>query len=133
MAKTKESPSKGAGNPSKNLQKVSKAKHRDVNARMIIESLNQSGPSKDGKPGHSLAKIRNYIKNVYGLVMHGSTQEWIKAIMTREYNAGRIEMTNSTGKLNFTKRFQANIDNDEIEDDADDGTISMTRSLTDEE
>lgn len=121
MAKTKsESSSKGKadGNPPKNLRKVTKAKNRDVTARMIIEALNRMDADlKEGEAGHSLAKLRGNIKKYHGLEMPKYRQELIKEIMKSEFEHGRIEMTNNDGSLNFKMRFQATINDDDIEDE----------------
>ena len=121
MAKTKvETKDKADGNPPKNLNKVTKAKKTDVTARMVIQTLNRLDDSVkevDRGNGHSLAKIRNYIMKNYGLSMPKTRQELIKEILKAEFDNGNIEMTNWDGQLNYTKRFQSTIDDDEIEDE----------------
>ncbi len=106
----------GPGNPSKKLQKVTKAKKSNgvITARMIIAALNRMDVERKEKEkeGHSLAKIRSYINKNHGLKMTKPRQETIKMLMRNEYNKGTIQMTNYGGKLNFTMRFQATIDDD---------------------
>lgn len=122
MGRTKADSGKAAGSgiPTKKLKKVTKNKTKDVSARMIIEALNRMDEALKGDDvgnGHSLAKIRNYIRKNHGLVMSKYRQELIKDIMEREFDQGRIEMTNSDDALNFTKRFQSLVEDSEVPDE----------------
>lgn len=128
MGKTNET--KGKADKPKNRQKVTKSKKKvEVSARMIIEALNHMDSELEEEGfGHSLAKIRSYIKNYHGLSMPKYRQEMIKEIMRKEYEQERIVMTNWDDDINFTKRFQATIEDDEIPDD-----VPSTQATTEED
>lgn len=89
----------------KKLEKVEKPIQRDVNAAMIIETLNELTSKLDNGKGAPLVSIRNYIAKTHGLKMIVSRQTMIKEIIAKEFHDGRIKMTNHSGtKINF-KRF----------------------------
>lgn len=119
---TKSDQSDPSDNP-KNLRKIAKTKSKqaDVTVRMVIRTLNdlEENRKSDDDVGHSLAKIRGYIQHNYGLKMTKNRQELIKNIMRTEFEANRIDMANSDGKLNFTKRFVSKITDSDIEDETD--------------
>lgn len=60
---------------------------------------------KDRK-GNSLASIRNYIATEYKRVISKALQGHIKKFIAKEFEEGRIRMTNSDEEtINFAKRF----------------------------
>ncbi|KAG4074586.1 hypothetical protein HA402_004457 [Bradysia odoriphaga] len=122
----------GAGNPPKNLNKVSKRKS-DITARMVVRALNSMDRMperrrKDGEGGHSLAAIRSYFEEEYGLSMkrHKDRQSMLKDIIRKEVDEGRIGMVNFNGPINFTKRF-------EVAADVDENELESESALSDEE
>lgn len=117
MGKTKASAVEKPEKP--NLQKVQKTQRREVDAAMVIEtfkSLKEEETNLEKDRGFALVTIRNHIQKTFGLRMGKARQVKVKEVMKQEYDDGRIIMTNSDGKLNFTKRFDV-IDDDEEEED----------------
>lgn len=116
MAKTKDS--NNSGKPAKNLQKVEKPKQREVDAGMIIETIIELTSNLENGQGAALASIRNHIARTYEFRMGKVRQTIIKEIISEEFNAGNITMTNHSGsKINFTKRFDVVAEGDDDEED----------------
>lgn len=90
-----------------NTKKGKKTGKERVRNPPIIRMITNALTTLKSRQGSSLVAIRNFIKSQYNLEMTKQRQTLIKKVMTQEFNAGRIIMTNlsSTSKINFTKRF----------------------------
>lgn len=105
-----------SGKPVKNLQKLEKQKQLDVDvdASMIIDTINKLTSTLENGKGAPLVSIRNYVAKTHGLKMSVPRQTMIKEIIAKEFNDGRIRMTNHGGtKINFTKRFDVVTEHEE--------------------
>lgn len=90
------------------IGKIGRRNNVEVTEQMIQHCLSVMRPSfriKDGFGGHALGAIRNYIQDVYNLDMNKVRQALLKHHMTAMFRKGQITMSNSTGRLNFNKRF----------------------------
>ncbi|KAJ6640895.1 hypothetical protein Bhyg_05828 [Pseudolycoriella hygida] len=78
-------------------------------AAMVVSALRIAGDDVPGKEGVTLAKIKSFISETYNLEMTKPNITIIKKFLNREFQSGRIVMTNYDGdRINYTKRFSVN-------------------------
>ncbi|KAG4071860.1 hypothetical protein HA402_006021 [Bradysia odoriphaga] len=100
---------KSTKNAKKATKPADKPKARDIDAKMIIDTLNalkSAAADVENGRGFALVTIKKYITTTHGIKMGKERQASIKSVMEDEFVKGHIKMTNHDGdKINFLKRF----------------------------